>query len=209
MLYFQILHQPYIFCKMAYDITLEGDNLIEAEKLLSDVITLFELCNVRYWLEGGTLLGLRREGRLLPWDNDLDISIHESERGKLDNLLGTLKKKGFRVRTRSFDKDSDGFKKGELRMIKIRNKRFFGLLKGNVCLDVFIKYTTNERTYWEIANKVKNVPSKYYDSFKTLDFKGKPYAIPELTDEYLTYRYGDWQTPVKDWDTAKDDRALT
>jgi len=198
-----------LLLKMAYDITLEGKNLVQAENLLSDVITIFESCNITYWLEGGTLLGLRREGRLLPWDNDLDISIHESEFNKLSLLQNTLKKKGYRVRTRVFEKDSDVFKKGDLRMIKIRTKRFFGILKGNVCLDVFIKYTKKEKTYWEIANKVKNVPSKYYDTFKTLDFKGKPYVIPELTDEYLTYRYGDWQTPVKDWDTAKDDRALS
>jgi phosphorylcholine metabolism protein LicD len=194
---------------MAYNITLEGKNLVQAEHLLSDVITIFESCNVAYWLEGGTLLGLRREGRLLPWDNDLDISIHESEFNKLSSLISTLKKNGYRVRTRVFEKDSDIFKKGNLRMIKIRTKRFFGLLKGNVCLDVFIKYTKNNKTYWEIANKVKNVPSEYYDTFKTIDFKGKSYAIPELTDEYLTYRYNDWETPVKDWDTAKDDRALS
>ena len=194
---------------MAYDITLEGKNLVQAENLLSEVTSIFESCNITYWLEGGTLLGLRREGRLLPWDNDLDISIHDSEFIKLSLLQSTLKKKGYRVRTRVFEKDSDVFKKGDLRMIKIRTKRFFGILKGNVCLDVFIKYTKDEKTYWEIANKVKNVPSKYYDTFKTFDFKGKPYAIPELTDEYLTYRYDDWQTPVKDWDTAKDDRALS
>jgi phosphorylcholine metabolism protein LicD len=194
---------------MAYDITLEGKNLVQAENLLSEVTSIFESCNITYWLEGGTLLGLRREGRLLPWDNDLDISIHESEFNKLSLLQNTLKKNGYRVRTRVFEKDSEVFKKGDLRMIKIRTKRFFGILKGNVCLDVFIKYTKNEKTYWEIANKVKNVPFKYYETFKTLDFKGKPYAIPNLTDEYLTYRYGDWQTPVKDWDTAKDDRALS
>ncbi|NNE01904.1 MAG: hypothetical protein HKN52_01960 [Eudoraea sp.] len=194
---------------MAYNITLEGKNLVQAEHLLSDVITIFESCHVAYWLEGGTLLGLRREGRLLPWDNDLDISIHESEFSKLSLLTRTLKKKGYRVRTRVFEKDSAIFKKGDLRMIKIRTKRFFGLVKGNVCLDVFIKYTKDKKTYWEIADKVKNVPSEYYDTFKTIDFKGKSYAIPELTDEYLTYRYNDWETPVKDWDTAKDDRALT
>jgi phosphorylcholine metabolism protein LicD len=193
---------------MAYDITLEGENLVQAEQLLSDVISVFESCNVTYWLEGGTLLGLRREGRLLPWDDDLDISIHESEKNKLALLQQTLKKNGFRLRTRRFTNDSDVFRNGDLRMLKIRTKRFFGLIKGKVCLDVFIKYTKEDKTYWEIANKVKNVPARFYENFKTLDFKGKSYAIPALTDEYLTYRYGDWQTPVKDWDTSKDDKAL-
>ena len=193
---------------MAYDITLEGKNLAQAEKLLSDVITIFESCNIAYWLEGGTLLGLRREGRLLPWDNDLDISLHESEGDKLMLLVDTLKKKGFRVRTRTFEKDSDVFKQGDLRMIKIRTKRFFGLLKGNVCLDVFIKYTKNDKTYWGIADTFMSVPAKFYNSFKKIDFKGKNYSVPEHTDEYLTFRYGNWQTPIKVWNTFEDDGAL-
>jgi len=193
---------------MAYDITLEGKNLLQAEKLLSDVISIFESCNIEYWLEGGTLLGLRRENRLLPWDNDLDISIHQSEISKIDTLLQSLKQKGFRVRTRTFSSDSDYFNKGDLRMIKIRTKRFFGIVKGNVCLDIFIKYTKNEKTYWGIADTFMSVPAKFYNSFKKINFKGKNYSVPERTDEYLTFRYGNWQTPIKVWDTFKDDGAL-
>ena len=193
---------------MAYDITLEGENLVQAENLLSEVTSIFESCNITYWLEGGTLLGLRREGRLLPWDNDLDISIHESEFNKLSLLQNTLKKNGYRVRTRVFEKDSEVFKKGDLRMIKIRTKCFFGILKGNVCLDVFIKYTKNDKTYWGIADTFMSVPAKFYNSFKKIKIKGKNYSVPERTDEYLTFRYGNWQTPIKVWDTFKDDGAL-
>lgn len=93
-------------------------------------------------------------------------------------------------------------------MIKIRNRSFFGLIKGKVCFDVFIKYTHDNKTYWEIDNKTKNVPHKFYQSFSKIEFKDKQYYIPALIDDYLTYRYGDWQTPVKDWDTSKDDKAL-
>lgn len=193
---------------MAYNIKLEGKNLKQAEKLLADAISVFESCNVNYWLEGGTLLGLRRENRLLPWDDDLDISIHNDEIVKIKILINTLKKNGFRVRTRTFASNSGYFNMGDLRMIKIRTKHFFGLIKGKVCLDVFVKYSKNDKTYWEIANKAKYVPFTFYQTFKTLEFKGKSYAIPLQTDEYLTYRYGDWQTPVKDWDTSKDDKAL-
>lgn len=193
---------------MAYDITLEGKNLLEAQKLLKEVTAIFESCKVQYWLEGGTLLGIRRENRLLPWDDDLDISIHQTELEKLDVLLDSLKRNGLRIRLRRFDKHSDFFQEGDLRMIKIRNKSFFGLLKGKVCFDVFIKYTHKDRTYWEIDKKTKNVPAKFYQSFSKKEFQGKEYSIPKMTDDYLTYRYGDWQTPIKDWDTSKDDKAL-
>ncbi|SRR6056297_432587 len=194
---------------MAYDITLEGKNLIEAERLLKDVINVFDNHHIQYWLEGGTLLGIKRENRLLPWDNDLDISVHEMQLDKLNSLIENLKTKGFRVRKRYFSETSKEFKKGDLRMIKIRNKHFFGLLKGKVCLDVFIKYTKGSDTFWEIDNKKKCVPSLFYKRFKTISFQNKEYTIPEDTDGYLTYRYGEWQTPVKDWNTSTDDRALT
>jgi hypothetical protein len=93
-------------------------------------------------------------------------------------------------------------------MIKIREKHFFGLIKGPVCVDIFIKYPIQNDSYWLIGNKVKHVPNKFYDTFKTIKFNDFDYRIPELTDEYLTYRYGNWQIPVKNWDTAKDDKAI-
>ncbi len=194
---------------MAYDIRLEGENLKEAEHLLATAIPIFEACHVAYWLEGGTLLGIRREQRLLPWDDDLDISMMQQELSKLATLLTALKKAGYRIRIRRFETDSPFFKKGDIRMLKIRNKRFFGLLKGKVCLDVFVKYAHEQKAYWEIANKTKAVPTAFYASLKKIEFKGAQYNIPEQTDDYLTYRYGDWQTPVQDWDTSKDDKALS
>jgi phosphorylcholine metabolism protein LicD len=193
---------------MAYNLTLEGENLVEAEKLLASVSAIFEKNKISYWLEGGTLLGIRRENRLLPWDDDVDISLHASEVSKLSVLIKELKLNGFRIRERRFSVTSSEFKKGDLRMIKIRNRRFFGLLKGKVCLDVFVKYTHNDKTFWEIDNKTKYVPVHFYKSFKTVLFQNKDYPIPEDTDGYLTYRYGDWQTPVKEWNTSTDDNAL-
>ena len=192
---------------MAYNITLEGKNLEEAESMLPAVTALFEKHNIAYWLEGGTLLGIRRENRLLPWDDDLDISLHATEVSKFNALIKELKNQGYRIRKRHFSTTSDYFEEGELRMIKIRKRRYFGLLKGKVCLDVFVKYTVTENTYWKIGNQIQHVPSHFYTSFKTMVFRNKNYPIPEKTDDYLTYRYGDWQTPVKNWNTFTDDKA--
>ena len=193
---------------MAYDITLEGKNKIIAERMLESVAKILVNCDIQYWLEGGTLLGIRREGRLLPWDNDIDVSMMVNQSHKLNSFYGALKKSGFRVKTRTFNQNSSYFKQVDLRMIKIRERRFFGLIKGTVCLDVFIKYPNEDNSYWEIDNKTKFVPSKFYNAFKTISFKNHNYLIPELTDDYLTYRYGNWETPVKNWDTSKDDKAL-
>ena len=71
---------------MAYNITLEGKNKVIAERMLQSVATIFSICNIDYWLEGGTLLGIRRENRLLPWDNDIDVSINHDQVEKLDDF---------------------------------------------------------------------------------------------------------------------------
>ncbi|WP_181938141.1 MULTISPECIES: LicD family protein [unclassified Arenibacter] len=177
--------------------------------MLKNIAAILDQCKIDYWLEGGTLLGIIRENRLLPWDNDIDISINHDQLDKLDSLYSGLKKAGYRVRTRRFGNTNNYFTKGAVRMIKIREKRFFGLMKGSVCLDIFIKYQFKEDSYWEINHITKSVPSKFYLTFKDIKFNDFDYKIPALTDEYLTYRYGDWQKQVKNWNTFKDDNAIT
>ena len=194
---------------MAYDITLEGKNGKEAEALLEKGASLLEASGITYWLEGGTLLGIRREDRLLPWDNDIDISLMEDQLAAVEPFLSSVKKAGLRVRVRRFPADSLPFRKGDIRMIKIRKSHFFGLLKGKVCLDIFVKYESGDKAFWMIAEKTKAVPVSFYRNFRNIQFKGRDYSIPRDTEAYLSYRYGDWETPVQDWDTARDDKALT
>ena len=193
---------------MAYNITLDGKNKLIAESMLRDVAVILDQSSIQYWLEGGTLLGIRRENRLLPWDNDVDLSVMVDQSPKFEALIQALNHAGYRVKTRHFATSNEHFNQGDIRIIKIRKKRLLGLFKGPVCLEIFVKYPLNEKAYWQIADKTKQVPAKFYQSFKTIRFNDFDYAIPELTDEYLCYRYGDWQTPVKHWNTATDDNAL-
>ncbi|XP_068105384.1 ribitol 5-phosphate transferase FKRP [Hyperolius riggenbachi] len=43
---------------------------------LLHVVKVLEASNVRYWLEGGSLLGAARHKDLIPWDYDVDIGIY-------------------------------------------------------------------------------------------------------------------------------------
>ena len=38
--------------------------------------------NIDFWLCHGTLLGIVRENRLLPWDSDIDFGIWKDEHSK-------------------------------------------------------------------------------------------------------------------------------
>jgi len=189
---------------MAGHNTLEGKNGIIALKMLKEVTDLLDDNNIEYWLEGGTLLGVIRENRLLPWDNDMDISIDEKY---YDKLVQVIEKSIYRVRFREFTEDNIPFAKGVKRIVKITNKKLF-FFKGDVTLEIFIKFKNKENTYWQVGQKRKFVPSYFYENTIKYNFDNKEYLVPKLYDEYLTYRYGDWKTPVKEWNTFTDDKAL-
>ncbi|NWX25021.1 FKRP protein, partial [Aegotheles bennettii] len=46
------------------------------------VVSILEKSGVRYWLEGGSLLGAARSGDLIPWDYDVDLGIYSQDVAK-------------------------------------------------------------------------------------------------------------------------------
>ena len=193
---------------MAGHIQLTGDYLRQAEALLQKVVQILQVNVNNYSLEGGTLLGIVREGRLLPWDSDVDLSVMYDDIHDLDRLLKSLKKSGLRVRLRKNTNIDERLPADMPRIIKIRFKRFFGLLKSKVCLDVFIKYRVGDKVYWGVGDLMQSAPAYYYDSYDTINFKGERLSVPVEFKLYLDHKYGDWKTPVKKWSTFIDDLSI-
>lgn len=190
--------------------TLEGRNAIIAEKMMRNISGVLNKCNIPYILEAGTLLGVIRESRLLPWDNDVDFAItEENELGLLKNLW-RLKLRFLKVRVKYYTKDLKYFKKGDIRIIKIKNMPL--KKKNEVIVDIFIKKKIGDEYFWtEGLNPpvLKNSPANYYENLTSHTFNGKNYLIPKEYCAYLEYRYGkDWQTPIKEWDFRKNDCSI-
>ena len=195
---------------MAGKTRLEGKNLNIALRILHDVTIELENASIPYWLEGGTLLGIIRENRLLPWDNDMDISMYKIDQRKLLQIMIKLFFKGYRLSIKHYRKDIGPFRKGELRMIKVRNFEPF-FRKGKVMLDIFLKRKIKNEYFWTVGVKspvLKSSPAEFYEELGWTEFNGKKYMISKDYKGYLTYRYGDWKTPVKTWNFKKDDKAI-
>ena len=196
---------------MGGDAKLIGKHAEVAKTMLRKVTDLFDKLGIEYVLDFGTLLGIVRENRLLPWDTDLDISIAEKDLGKLRANKKKLWLLGYRTRIRYFEKDVGPFKSGELRIIKVQTRKF-GFLRDKGILDVFVmREIDGEYTY--VVKKdgvfaIKSVPAKYHENKTQIEFDNKMYSVPAEYEKYLEYVYGDWRTPVKDWDFFKGDNCL-
>ncbi len=181
-----------------HDVRLSGSNVDVSNKMLFDTIDLLDCHRIPYHLEGGTLLGIVRDNKLLPWDHDLDISIPDSA---ADKLISVIKKRKFYYRY-SVRRDSEG-----VAIVKVKRRWthylsqllpfLFG--KKNITLDIFIKYEIDEFVYWSAANNRMRVSSGFYTSYELVNYMGRNIRVPNNYECYLSEKYGDWETPVKDW----------
>lgn len=183
---------------------LQGKNLKVAEKMLEDVTRIFEKHGVKYWLDFGTLLGIEREGRILPWDDDMDISIFEEDRQKVhDIVLPEIDKLNYRTYSRYHHIHDEVLKNGDFRAFRVRNYRW-KFFRGYVKIDIFVMYKKDDYHYWyELGNRHR-LPSSLLEEFDTIEFNGKKYTKPKETDAYLTYHYGDWRIPISDYNSEVD-----
>jgi lipopolysaccharide cholinephosphotransferase len=192
---------------MAGTIQLSGKYAVIGEKMLKDVAEILESSGIPYVLEAGTLLGIVREDRLLPWDNDIDITITNQHTRKLLSIQWKFWLKGYRARLRVFKRDTGPFKKGAPRILKIQTTRFL-FFKGVSIMDIFIKELIDEKYFWTVGVSepvLKSAPRKYYEEFTQYPFRGKNYSVPKDYIGYLEYHYGDWKTPKKEWNYRLDD----
>lgn len=179
-----------------------------AYRMLHDVCRILDEQDIPYVLEAGTLLGIIRENRLLPWDTDVDLTITADYAYQLREAVQHLERKGYRVKTRSYNQDLGPFRKGDARIVKIQTRQFY-FFKGYSLLDIFIKYKSGEKYYWMIDDKnpvIKCCPAVYYENRTSYEFDGKLFKVPADYEEYLEYHYGkNWRIPVKEWDFRLDD----
>ena len=52
------------------------------DNILREICSLLGKNKINYWVCHGTLLGIIRENRLLPWDHDIDIAVWKDEVSK-------------------------------------------------------------------------------------------------------------------------------
>lgn len=74
----------------AFDLTISDIEYWEMLDLLGVFITTCESHGIQYMLYGGTLIGAYRHFGIIPWDDDIDVLVNSTHKGKLLKLLTRL-----------------------------------------------------------------------------------------------------------------------
>ena len=176
------------------------------ETLRQQFIEIIDLLNgkdIPYHLEGGVLLGIVRDGDLLPWDNDTDLSINFEDYELLEIAAKEIKRLGWRCKFKKFDTSSSFATADDIRVFKISDY-WLGCLKGGNRMDIFLKYQVDGYRCWSAAGAFMRVDNKYYDGYELIEWNNRKLRVPKHYREYLAEKYGDWSVPQKVWSAKSE-----
>lgn len=176
-------------------------NLKLANLQLSLLHKLLKKNAIRYHLEAGTLLGLVRDAKLIPWDTDVDLAFDATQLEELRKLLPEFIHELQQLsgidyeQTELFSSYNYGpIKSGMLRSIQISPRTGNG--PG---LDLFAKYKKGKHIYWSLASRGMRAPLNSLMQLDSLTYIDLIFPVPANTSSYLKNMYGTWQTPNKEW----------
>jgi len=195
-----VLFDKYPHMKQHFDP--RGHNKIE--KMFKDVVPVLNKYNINYWCMYGTLLGLHRDGYILPWDYDIDFAIEDIYVDKLLNnkdFLNDIEKVGLSIKKsknntlklyKTVDippgtKDTAYLSRKHIDIYVLRSD---GTYIGRGCFfDWSIKCNPRiQRHKFKIDDiyPLKKVFLKNY---------GFPVNFPHKVDTLLRHNYGNWTVP--------------
>ena len=190
-----------------------GSEIQVAEQLMFDIAELLNKNKIMYHIDHGTLLGIIRDGEILPWDIDIDFAVTSRDK---DKIIDILKKylplyKNIYVKNNNwaFEINYQAIKlekdfENKPMIITIYNKASHNKDNNTILgLDLALKYSFQENIYWIVSKRRLYCRADICFPTKDYKFKGKNLKIPYDENTYLRSLYGNWKIVVKDWHYSK------
>ena len=155
------------------------------KKELFELTDLLNQKKIFHFLWGGALLGIRRDGKLLEWDWDVEIGIFANDFKKNWLLINKLlEKNGFKI----FYQDKFQLKISFVKYSEIETTSF-SLIGWKY--DIF---TSN------YIRKRLSIPKRYFQNMQLIKFENKNFFCPSPIESFLEYFYGNWKEQIKTTD---------
>lgn len=154
-----------------------------------DILTVLNATGVRSWVQDGTLLGIVRDGKPIPWDHDTDTGARIEDLH--DGVLPALAAAGFTL-------------KGALGAPE--NGLQWRLVRDGIKTDVFWYYPNPDGTHWHAAYVGGSLQWRFtYPVFPVapIDTSVGSMLAPAPPEAFLETKYGPgWRTPTRRWHFA-------
>lgn len=175
---------------------LEPDAVQDLYQMLKDTIEIFDRAGIRYVAVSGTTLGMIRHGGIIPWDDDIDLTILHEDEPKLINLKPAFEALGYHF---TYDTNKAVMycisKKGNPSLDKRPNLTF-------PFIDVFVVHhdAKTQRIVYSNWRTREYFPNEWYRADAFFPFKKKAFGPLMVNcinnpEWYLTHFYGaTWKT---------------
>lgn len=161
--------------------------------LLVDIVDVLDKHNVRYVLLFGTMLGAVRDNAIIPWDDDGDLAVFNSDRDAFWNkVVPDLKAVGCNVPPEG---DPN-------RPISPNNAPWYDAyaIRGGEKVDFWFFDRVDNTYCYDVARSGNTCvfEAHFFDNLHAIDFLNRKCNVPVKSEEWLYSVYGpDWQTPIK------------
>ncbi|MBU2878000.1 nucleoside-diphosphate sugar epimerase/dehydratase [Aliiglaciecola lipolytica] len=171
------------------------DNSLKlGRRIIKGLSSLAVAANLPLVIDFGTLLGIVRDQDIIAWDDDIDFAAPQDKAAEIESLVVNFVEENPEINW-CMEKVTDG--KGLTTSI---------LLKFKSDSEDLLIFTTSISFRGEQDGKSIHLPSMgmwyapkhHFKSFTVLEWQGENIQVPADYQAYLTFQYGDWETPKKD-----------
>ncbi len=184
----------------------EQEQIDSLMDLMKKTVDFLDAYGIVYWLDSGTLLGACRDGKFVPWDDDVDLAIPYDSYIKLKQIIRNFPKeydKETNVKYRIDSKFKIKFTELQSFMTLDKTKPFLlktlhldGKLNSDLFIDLMCYFSIDNQNYISNSTVWEKVYVYPFDSIyplKQIEFEGHQYNCVREPEVFLNNAYWFWK----------------